>query len=125
MLHDTHRGFGGYIIEIGGRTIYHCGDTAYFDGFKEIGERFAIDIALLPIGAYDPPSMREVHMNPEEALKAFVQLGAKTMVPMHYGTFRLSFEPPEEPPVRLLAAADYLGIRDKIVVMTEGQPGVF
>ena len=42
VLHDSHRGFGGFIIEAGGRTIFHCGDTAYFDGFREIGERFDI-----------------------------------------------------------------------------------
>jgi L-ascorbate metabolism protein UlaG (beta-lactamase superfamily) len=82
VLHDSHRGFGGYIVQAGGRTIYHCGDTAYFDGFREIGERFKIDLALLPIGAYDPPSGREVHMNPEDAVKAFMELGATHMVPM-------------------------------------------
>jgi len=125
MLHDSHRGFGGYIIEVGGRSIFHCGDTAYFDGFKEIGERYNIDLALLPIGAYDPPSGREVHMNPEEAVKAFIELKAKMLIPMHFGTFRLSYEPPEEPPVRLLACAREHGIADKVIVMTEGQPEVF
>ncbi len=125
FLHDSHRGFGGYVVELGGRTIYHCGDTAFFDGFKEIGKRFKIDIALLPIGAYDPPSGREVHMNPEEALQAFLDLGAQRMVPMHYGSFRLSYEPPEEPLQRLLAAARKLGIEDRVAVMTEGTPLVF
>jgi L-ascorbate metabolism protein UlaG (beta-lactamase superfamily) len=103
VLHDSHRGFGGFVIEVGGRSIFHCGDTAYFDGFKEIGQRHEIDLALLPIGAYDPPSGREVHMNPEEAIQAFVDLGARRMVPMHYGSFRLSYEPLHEPPERLLA----------------------
>lgn len=125
MLHDSHRGFGGYIIELDGRTIFHCGDTAFFDGFKEIGKRFKIDVALLPIGAYDPPSGRSVHMNPEEAVQAFLDLGASRMVPMHYGTFRLSYEPPEEPLQRLRAAAIKLGIQDRIAVMTEGLPAVF
>ncbi len=125
VLHDSHRGFGGYVIEIGGRTIYHCGDTAFFDGFKEIGERFKIDLALLPIGAYDPPSGREVHMNPEQAIEAFLQLGAAQMVPMHYGSFRLSYEPLDEPPARLLAAARKHGVEDRISMMTEGQPLVF
>jgi len=126
MLHDTHRGFGGYIIELDGRTIYHGGDTAYFDGFQEIRRRFPqIDVALLPIGAYDPPSGREVHMNPEEALQAFRDLGAHRMVPMHYGTFRLGFEPPEEPLQRLREAAKKQGLEDRITVMTEGLPAVF
>lgn len=125
MLHDTHRGFGGFVVETQGRSIFHCGDTAYFEGFKEIGRRHAIDIALLPIGAYDPPSGREVHMNPEEAVQAFLDLGAKRMVPMHYGTFRLSYEPLHEPLERLLACARAHGIEDRIAVMTEGLPMVF
>lgn len=125
MLHDSHRGFGGYVIEVGGRCIYHCGDTAYFDGFKEIGKRFPIDVALLPIGAYDPPSGRNVHMNPEEAVRAFQDLKAKKLVPMHYGTFRLSYEPLDEPPDRLIACANDRGIGHQICIMTEGQTLVF
>ncbi len=125
VLHDTHRGFGGFVIEVAGRTIFHCGDTAYFDGFREIGERHAIDVALLPIGAYDPPSGREVHMTPEEALRAFVELGARRMVPMHYGTFRLSYEPLHEPPERLLVCAHEQGLAERITMMTEGEPMVF
>ena len=125
LLHDSHRGFGGFIIEVGGRVIYHCGDTAYFDGFGEIGRRFPVDVALLPIGAYDPPSSRPVHMNPEEALEAFVALGAKVMVPMHYGTFRLSYEPLDEPPRRLLAAAVSRRLSERVVCMQEGAPVVF
>ncbi|MEO8353316.1 MAG: MBL fold metallo-hydrolase [Chthoniobacteraceae bacterium] len=125
MLHDSHRGFGGFVIEGGGRTIFHCGDTAYFDGFAEIGQRHAIDVALLPIGAYDPPSGREVHMNPEEAVQAFLELGARCMVPMHFGSFRLSYEPLHEPLTRLLTCADSHGIADRVVVMTEGMPHVF
>jgi L-ascorbate metabolism protein UlaG (beta-lactamase superfamily) len=125
MLHDSHRGFGGFIVESGGRTIFHCGDTAYFEGFKEIGERFSIDLALMPIGAYDPPSGREVHMNPEQAIQAFLDLKARRMVPMHYGTFRLSYEPMDEPPLRLRRHAERLGLADRISVLTEGQPAVF
>jgi len=125
MLHDSHRGFGGFIIEVGGRVIYHCGDTAYFEGFEEIGRRFPVDVALLPIGAYDPPSSRPVHMNPEEALDAFVSLGAKFMVPMHYGTFRLSYEPLDEPPRRLQAAANLRRLEERVVWMQEGAPAVF
>jgi L-ascorbate metabolism protein UlaG (beta-lactamase superfamily) len=125
VLHDSHRGFGGYVIEVGGRSIFHCGDTAYFDGFREIGERHEIDLALLPIGAYDPPSGREVHMNPEEAVQAFLELRAKKMIPMHYGSFRLSYEPLDEPPERLLARARTEGVEDRIFLMTEGQPMVF
>lgn len=124
MLHDQHRGFGGFVIEFDGRSIFHCGDSAYFEGFREIGSRYEIEIALLPIGAYDAPSGREVHMNPEEAVRAFQELRAKTLVPMHYGTFRLGYEPLDEPPARLLARAREAGIEKQVLVMTEGAPVV-
>lgn len=125
VLHDRHRGFGGFLIEYEGRTIYHCGDSAWFEGFHEIGAKGPIDIALLPIGAYDAPTGRDVHMNPEEALRAFQALGAGLMIPMHYGTFRLGFEPMEEPPDRLLDHARSLGIEGKIRILKEGEPQVF
>ncbi|CAN5175200.1 hypothetical protein BH20VER2_BH20VER2_00090 [soil metagenome] len=124
MLHDSHRGFGGFHIEAEGRSIFHCGDSAYFDGFREIGDRFDIEVALLPIGAYDPPSGREVHMNPEQAVQAFQELKAKTLVPMHYGSFRLGYEPLDEPPARLLACAREHKIEKQVLVMTEGTPVV-
>ncbi|MEP7014406.1 MAG: MBL fold metallo-hydrolase [Verrucomicrobiota bacterium] len=124
FLADLHRGFGGFVIAAEGRNIFHCGDSAFFPGFREIGENHKIDIALLPIGAYDAPTGREVHMNPEEAVRAFVELKAKKLVPMHYGTFRLGYEPMDEPPQRLLASARIHGIEDKILVMTEGKPVV-
>ena len=124
FLADSHRGFGGFAIAMDGRTIFHCGDSAFFPGFREIGERYTIDVALLPIGAYDAPTGREVHMNPEEAVRTFTELGAKTLIPMHYGTFRLGYEPLEEPLERLQAAARIHGIEDKVLVMTEGKPVV-
>jgi L-ascorbate metabolism protein UlaG (beta-lactamase superfamily) len=124
FLADLHRDFGGFVIASNGRTIFHCGDTAYFPGFKEIGDRFSVDLALLPIGAYDAPTGREVHMNPEEAVRAFMELRAKTLIPMHYGTFPLGFEPLHEPPQRLLAAARAHGIEQNVLVMTEGKPVV-
>ncbi len=125
VLHDSHRGFGGFIIEYAGRTIFHCGDTAYFDGFREIGERSDIEIALLPIGAYEAPTKRDVHMNPEQALQAFQELRANTMIPMHFGTFRLSYEPLHEPPQRLLEKALELQLLDKVRLLNEGEPAVF
>lgn len=120
FIHDTHRDYGGYIVRSGGRTLYHCGDSAYFPGFKEIGEKHDIDIALMPIGAYEAPSGRDVHMNPEEAVRAFIELGAKKLIPMHYGTFPLGNEPIDEPVARLLAEAERLGVADCVVVPVEG-----
>lgn len=121
MFKDTHRLFGGYVIEGGRHRVYHSGDTAYFDGFAEIGRRLRPQVALLPIGAYFPDSYRAVHTSPEEALRAFVEVGAETMVPMHFGTFRLGREPMEEPPVRLMAEARREGIEARVKVLAEGE----
>mgnify|MGYP002737681517 FL=1 len=120
FLHDTHRDYGGYIVRAGGKSVFHCGDSAYFEGFREIGRRYPIDIALMPIGAYEAPSGRDVHMNPEEAVRAFADLGAKLLIPMHYGTFPLGNEPLDEPVDRLLAEADRLGISDQVLIPETG-----
>ena len=125
-VHDTHRGFGGYLIKNShGRTVYHCGDSAYFDGFAEIGARTEIDLALLPIGAYEAPSGRSVHMNPEEALVAFQDLKAYHMAPMHYGTFPLGGEPMHEPLDRFRKGAMDLGYEERVSIFTEGAPKIF
>jgi L-ascorbate metabolism protein UlaG (beta-lactamase superfamily) len=63
-------------------------------------------------------------MNPEEAVRAFLELRGRTLVPMHYGTFRLGFEPLDEPPQRLLSSARDHGVEDKVLLMTEGKPVV-
>jgi L-ascorbate metabolism protein UlaG (beta-lactamase superfamily) len=83
------------------------------------------EIALLPIGAYDPLTRRKVHMNPEEAIQAFTELNAEIMVPMHYGSFRLTFEPLEEPLKRLRAGIKRRRMEERVVVMEEGIPSVF
>lgn len=122
MFKDTHRLFGGYVIEGVGHSVYHSGDTAYFNGFHEIGCRLKPEIALLPIGAYYPDSYRAVHTSPEEGLQAFLDLGtATTMIPMHFGTFPLGKEPMDEPPVRLMTAARKAGVADRVDVMGEGE----
>ena len=72
-------------------VIYFAGDSGYFTGFKEIGERYNLDVALLPIGAYEPEwFMTPQHTTPEEAIQAFQDCHAKMMIPMHYGTFKLA-----------------------------------
>ena len=90
----------------GSKRVYFSGDTAYFSGFRQIGERLGpFDLAALPIGAYLPSEiMRPVHTSPEEALQAFEDLGARSMVPIHWGTFDLAEEPLDDPPRRLSAA---------------------
>lgn len=122
IFNDTHRGFGGYVIEsANGPAIYHSGDTAYFNGFSEIGRRLQPEIALLPIGAYFPDSYRSVHTSPEEALQGFLDLNADVMIPMHYGTFRLGREPMDEPLPRLLRAASRAGTTNQIAALSEGE----
>jgi L-ascorbate metabolism protein UlaG (beta-lactamase superfamily) len=125
VLSDHHRGFGGYVLRAGRESVYHAGDTAYFNGFREIGRNLEPDIALLPIGAYNPPSFRNVHASPADAVQAFLDLGARWMTPMHYGTFRLSHEPMDEP-LRLLAEeARRHNIQERVVVMPEGVTHLF
>lgn len=125
MIHDTYRHFGGYLMRANGRTVFHCGDSSMFDGFSEIGKRAQIDVALMPIGAYEAPSGRPVHMNPEEALDAFEMLGAQLMVPMHYGTFPLGGEPLHEPVERLQIAMILRQLEDRVFILPDGQPAVF
>ncbi len=125
MFNDIHRGYGGYVLRAGEASVYHSGDTAYFPGFAEIGARLEPEIALLPIGAYSPDSFRSVHTSPEDALQALRDLGASVMVPMHYGTFRLSREPMEEPPVRLMESARRMGLVDRVRVLEEGRTALF
>ncbi|MEN3941523.1 MBL fold metallo-hydrolase [Prosthecobacter sp. SYSU 5D2] len=125
MIHDTHRGFGGYLITSPTRSLFHCGDSSMFDGFEEIGKRADIDLALMPIGAYLAPSGRPVHMNPEEALEAFDMLGARHMIPMHHNTFPLGGEPLHEPEERLAKAALTRQIQDKVRIMHEGESAMY
>jgi L-ascorbate metabolism protein UlaG (beta-lactamase superfamily) len=125
VLRDDHRGYGGFIIEHQGRRLYHAGDSAYFSGFKEIGRVCPPEIAMLPIGAYYPDTFRHVHMGPDEAIKAFGDLAAKWLVPMHYGTFKLSFEDLDEPPRWLKELAESNGLMNHLRILQEGQPAVF
>jgi L-ascorbate metabolism protein UlaG (beta-lactamase superfamily) len=120
ILKDSHRGYGGYVLQAGNHSVYHAGDTAYFDGFREIGRRLSPELALLPIGAYNPSTFRNVHTNPADATQAFLDLNSRWMVPMHYGTFRLSHEPIDEPLQLLDEEARAAGIKDRVVVMEEG-----
>jgi L-ascorbate metabolism protein UlaG (beta-lactamase superfamily) len=125
IMHDMHRGYGGYVIRARQTSLYHSGDTAYFDGFREIGQRLRPELAMLPIGAYHPPAFRNVHTSPADAVRAFLDLGAQWMIPMHYGTFRLSHEPVDEPLRFLRSEADKHGIGERVLVLEEGVTQVF
>jgi L-ascorbate metabolism protein UlaG (beta-lactamase superfamily) len=98
--------WGGFVYESAEGTAYHAGDTAFAeDVFRAIGERFPrIDWAMLPVGAYDPTwFMASQHMGPEDAGRAWELLGARILVAMHWGTFKLTDEPIGEPPARVRA----------------------
>jgi len=96
--------WGSYLIRTDEVTVFIAGDTGYADHFKEIGRLFDdIDYAILPIGSYEPDHIhKNSHMTPEQALQAFEDLNANTMIPVHYGTFDLSDEPIAEPMERLI-----------------------
>lgn len=114
-LHDTNDSWwGGYVLEHDGLRVYHSGDTAWFHGFRLIGERVGhIQAAMLPIGAYAPRwFMRHQHMNPEDAVAAFQALGAAEFVAMHWGTFKLTDEPLQEPPEFLRRVWEGAGLPD-------------
>lgn len=104
-------------------TIYFAGDSGYFRGFKLIGQHFTIDVALLPIGAYEPEWFMSLqHMTPEEALQAFADVQAKIIIPMHYGAFKLADDTPKEAIDRLKIERVRRGIeREKVCLLAHGE----
>jgi L-ascorbate metabolism protein UlaG (beta-lactamase superfamily) len=117
---DLARG-NSYVIRGPGPSVYLCGDSGYFSGFGDIGERFAPDVAALPIGGFVPASFRARHMSPLDALYAFEDLRARVLVPIHHGAFALSYEQLDEPARWLLDLARTRGLRDHVLVMRPGQ----
>lgn len=102
----------GWILQIADFRLYFAGDTGYGPVFRDIGDVFApLDLALLPIGAYDPRwFMSGVHVAPEEAVQIHRDVGARHSVGMHWGTFVLTDEPMDEPPRRLHQALVEQGV---------------
>jgi L-ascorbate metabolism protein UlaG (beta-lactamase superfamily) len=103
--------WGGWILSAPGKRVYFAGDTGYGHWFKEIGANYSgIDVALMPIGAYAPRwFMKPVHTDPDEAIQASIDVGARNMGCMHWGTFVLTQEPLMEPLERVRAAWEKLG----------------
>lgn len=112
-LFDTNRTlWGGWVISMpAGPKVHFAGDTAYGHWFKEIGERHpGIDVSIMPIGAYEPRwFMHNVHMDPDEAVQAAVDMRARHMATMHWGTFVLTREPLMEPHERVKTAWERTG----------------
>ncbi len=118
----NRRLWAGFVVAGETRRFCHPGDTAFFDGFAEIGRRVGpIDLACLPIGGYEPRAiMRPIHLNPEEAVRAALDLDARAVVGMHFGTFDLSDEPLDEPPRRFLAEVRARGLGHRAFVIPVG-----
>lgn len=104
-----------WLVDIDGYRLYFAGDTGYAPVFAEIGALFSpVDLALLPIGAYDPRwFMGPVHVAPEQAVRIHQDIGARCSVAMHWGTFVLTSEPMDEPPRRLRQALADAGLSEQ------------
>jgi L-ascorbate metabolism protein UlaG (beta-lactamase superfamily) len=118
---DEDRGYNSYLLSANAKRILFAGDTGYSKIFEVKGKEGAIDLAFLPISAYKPDWFRRNHASPEEALKMFVESGARFMVPIHWGTFILSHEPITEPLERLKTEAKRLGIEDRVMILRHGE----
>ena len=119
LFDRNKRLWGGYVIKGHSTSIYFGGDSGYGRHYKDVAEVFpTIDYFLIGIGAYEPRWFMEPnHNSPSDALNAFADLGAKTFIPMHFGTFDLSDEPPSAPLRELMKGAAENGLTDRIKVL--------
>lgn len=125
-LTDTNRRlWGAFVLQTESLTIYFGGDSGYGDHFKQTAKLFPnIDYAFLGIGAFAPVwFMHSNHMSPSDARQAFKDLGAKKLVPMHYGTFDLSDEPIGEPERLLRKIAEAEKMNGQVVFQKIGEAG--
>lgn len=115
--------WGSYLVQTAaGKTIYISGDTAYFDGFQEIGADYDIDLAIFNLGAYEPRwFMAGSHIDPAETVRAFRQLRAKALMIVHWGTFQLGDEPVHFPPSDLRRELEKAGIGHRWVQIQHGE----
>ncbi len=114
----------GFVLEAGGKKVFFAGDTGYSKDFVDIGNKMGpMDVALLPIGAYAPRwFMKSMHVNPEEAVRIHKDLASRQSVAMHWGTFRLTEEPMDEPPKALAQALKEARVApEKFWVMQHGE----
>ena len=120
---QNHTLWASWAIGTPKHKLFFAGDTGYFAGFKEIGQKLGpFTVALMPIGGYAGWGPHHPnHINPEEAVQAFEDLRASVLVPMHWGTFDLNREPFHEPPDRLLKEALRRGIEERVALLSPGQ----
>ena len=118
--------YTGYVVEYRGHTVYFGGDTGYGRGFRETAARFPnIDLALLPIAPIEPRDfMCRVHLDPPEAVRAFLDLKARFLVPIHFDTFLNSDDEFGTAPRDLRRAVKAAGIEEKLVLLSAGEQRV-
>ena len=113
MQYDDYRGYNSYVFERDGKRLCHLGDSARTPA-QRVGSRVPIDLLFVPIGAYQP--WIHAHCTPEEAVAMADEAQARFLLPIHHQTFKLSWEPMEEPIQRFTAA---LGNEPERVALTE------
>jgi L-ascorbate metabolism protein UlaG (beta-lactamase superfamily) len=104
--------WGSFVVKTSAGTLYFAGDTGYGPHLKEAGDQYGpFRLALLPIGAYEPRwFMADVHLNPEEAVRAHLDLRSERSIGMHFGTFQLTYEGIDKPLLELTTAREKFGV---------------
>jgi L-ascorbate metabolism protein UlaG (beta-lactamase superfamily) len=113
-------GTNSYYVKLDRTSFYFLGDSAYFKEIKKIGEKFDINFAFLPIGGFKPEIIfKNFHMNPYQAVQAFLDLGAKCLVPIHYGTFHVipPFVKIENPLKKLEKAVKDKNLKENLIIV--------
>ncbi|MFN8839221.1 MAG: MBL fold metallo-hydrolase [Burkholderiales bacterium] len=120
--------WGGFAVKVPGFTFWYSGDTGYAPIFGEIGRRLGpIDLAAIPVGSYEPRwFMKDQHVNPEEAVRVMLEVGAREAIGVHWGTFELTDEPLDAPMGELAKALDAAGVpRERFVLYRHGETRVY
>lgn len=116
----------GYVLECNGLTVLYIGASGYAPLFREIGDRFKINYACLPIGGYEPAWLNQrKNMNPSEAVQAFKDLKADYMIPIQWGGFRISVETPHTPLYLLEKEILAPHLQEKVYILYPGQNVIF
>jgi N-acyl-phosphatidylethanolamine-hydrolysing phospholipase D len=119
---QNQRLWASWVVQGAARRVFFAGDTGYAPELRDIGKLGPFDLVLMPVGGYSGYKRHHPnHVNPEEAVQLFEDVGGRLMVPMHWGTFDLNREPPNEPPARLLAEALRRGVEERIAILSPGQ----
>jgi len=119
--------WGSYLIKgASGVTVFVSGDLAWFDHFPEIGETGGIDLAIFNLGAYEPRwMMKDSHINPAETVRAFLELKARYLMVVHWGTFRLGDDPVHFPPRDIHREMAKHGLAERLINLNHGQTLLF